>query len=250
MKKFCTIITLLCSAFIASASGNAEVYLQTDLVSSYLWRGEYCGGVSIQPEAGVKWNGFHFFVWADTPLCPADDEAGRHEIDLFLKYSFKPGFTVGLKNVYINTRGSGFFSYGSIPHAANGLDVMLRYDCRYFGVKWSTTVAGYDGYNHQGSRAYGSYFMANAPFSLAWFDWDARIGVVPYYCSRYTDDRSAGFHVNMCALRMAHTFRFDTSGISITPSAELMLNPSSRKTYFAVGASFVFNPSQRVKKDI
>lgn len=230
------------------AGENADVYLQADLVSAYLWRGQHNAGFSIQPVAGVKWNGLHFYAWGNVQLCPPSGTPEKHEIDLFLKYSFKPGITVGLKNVYVNTRGTGFFSYGSIPHASNGLDVLLGYDCRYFGIEWTTTVAGYDGYNLSGNRAYGSYLTVNVPFRLAWFDWNAQLGVVPYYCSRYTDDSSHGFHVNVCALKMAHTFSFAKAGISLTPYTQLMVNPSARKAYFQVGARFIFDPSTRSGK--
>ena len=59
-------------------------------------------------------------------------------------------------------------------------------------LEWTTTIAGYDGYNHSGKRSYGSYLIIGTPFRLAWLDWNAQVGIVPYYCSRYSDVRSEG----------------------------------------------------------
>lgn len=244
MKKLVSLFLLLAVCLSAAAQEKLEAYLQTDLVSAYLWRGQKNAGVSLQPVAGIKWRGLHFYVWGNTQLCPPSGEPVKHEIDFFLKYSITPQFTIGLKDVYVNTRGKGFFSFGSIPHAANGLDVLLNYDFKYVNLEWTTTIAGYDGYNHSGKRSYGSYLIVNVPFKLAWLDWNAQMGVVPYYCSRYSDDVSDGFHVNMCALKLSHTFGFK-NGISLTPYSQLMVNPSSRKAFFQVGARFLFDPARK-----
>lgn len=244
MKKLITTIFVLIS-FLGSvyAQDKPEVYIQTDLTSAYLWRGEKNAGVSLQPTIGMKWRGLNFYVWANEQLAPPSGQPVKHEIDFFLKYSVTRAFTVGFKDVYLNTRGTGFFSFGSIPHAANGLDVLLAYDFRYVNLEWTTTIAGYDGYNHSGKRAYGSYLIVAAPFSFARLDWNAQLGIVPYYCSRYSGDASGGFHVNMCALKASHTFSFPKSAISLTPYTQFMLNPSARTAYFQVGARFLFTPA-------
>lgn len=241
------LISILLSLFTLPlwADKTVNLYLQADLTSAYLWRGERPGGVSIQPSVGVRWKGMHAYLWGNVPLSPPAETPQEHEIDIVVEYTFKPGILVGIRNVYLNTRGNGFLSYGSIPHAANSLDVVAGYVNPHIEVEWTTTVAGYDGYNHNGKRAYGSYFLAIVPFNLYWFDWTARIGVVPYYCSRYSDDVADGFHVNMCSLKMAHSFFFTTCGISLTPYAQLMVNPSSRKAFFEAGVSFVLSPSRR-----
>lgn len=238
MKKLISLLLAVTAVTMASAQDKPQLYLDADLTSAYLWRGQKSASWSVQPVAGIKWKGLNFYVWGNEQISPPADEPVKHEIDFFLKYSVTPHFTIGLKDVYVNTRGHGFFSLGDIPHAANGLDVLLSYDFKYVNLDWSTTVAGYDGYNHHGKRSYGSYLVINAPFSYASFDFNASVGIVPYYCSRYSDDDSSGFHVNSCALKMSRTFDFPKAKISLTPYTQLMLNPSSRKAYFQVGAKF------------
>lgn len=238
-------IVLLGSAMlVASASVYAqdrpEAYIQCDLTSAYLWRGQKNAGVSLQPVAGVKWQGFNLYAWGNEQLSPPAGKPVKHEIDLFLKYSVTPRFTLGFKNVYLNTRGDGVFSFGSIPHAANGLDALASYNFGFLNLDWSTTIAGYDGYNHKGKRSYGSYLIADAPFKFGGLDMNAQVGIVPYYCSRYSDDRSDGFHVNMCAIKASHTFKLADNSASLTPYTQLMLNPSSRIAYFQVGLRFYY----------
>lgn len=245
MKKLLTTLTLLLVFLAAAAGEKPRVYMQADLTSAYLWRGEKLAGVSIQPVLGVKWHGINFYAWGNEQLCPPAGVPNKHEIDFFLKYNVTPAFIVGFKDVYVNTRGKGFFSFGSIPHAANGLDVVLDYDFRFLSAEWTTAIAGYDGYNHHGKRAYSSYLTITAPFSFGSINWNAQLGIVPYYCSRYSDDHASGFHVNMCALKASHTFSFSRSDMSLTPYMQLMVNPSSRNAFFQVGTRFYFSPAPK-----
>lgn len=242
MKKTFLPTALSLISICAAAQDTPKAYMQADLTSAYLWRGQKNAGVSFQPVLGVKYKNFNLYAWGNEQLSPPSGQPVKHEIDLFLKYTFAQKYTVGLKDVYVNTRGDGVFSFGHIPHAANGLDVLLAADFRYVNFEWTTTVAGYDGYDKKGRRSYGSYLIANAPFTFAKIDWNAQVGVVPYYCSRYSDDDSGGFHVNMCALKASHTFAFDKISSSLTPYMQLMVNPSARTAYFQVGARFAFNP--------
>lgn len=243
MKKLLIAISLAYAASLCAQS-TPEAYIQTDLTSAYLWRGQKNAGVSLQPVVGVKWQGLHLYAWGNEQLSPPAGAPVKHEIDLFLKYAITPEFTVGFKNVYVNTRGDGVFSFGKIPHAANGLDAAASYSNQYFNIEWSTTIAGYDGYNHDGKRAYGSYVTVGAPFKFAGLDWNAQVGIVPYYCSRYSDDVSDGFHINMCALKASHTYSFANRTTTFTPYTQLMLNPSASKAYFQVGVQFKYDPAK------
>lgn len=242
MKQYIVLLIFFLSSIAIYAQDKAEVYLQADLTSAYLWRGQKCAGPSIQPVLGLKWKGLDVFFWGNEQLAPPSGKEVEHEIDLSLTYSPCRYFNFGFRDVYINTRGKGVFSFGSIPDAANCLDAFVAFDFKYVNFEWSTTIAGYDGYNHHGRRAYGSYLVVNAPFSFAKVDWNARVGIVPYYCSRYAGDNSDGFHVNMCSLKAAHTFALPKIHSSLTPYLQLMVNPSAKTAYFQAAVRFAFKP--------
>ena len=60
MKKF----TLLCAAMVAAVmTAKAEVEFAYDagaeIVSSYIWRGQYTGGLSLQPDLEIGYDGEH-----------------------------------------------------------------------------------------------------------------------------------------------------------------------------------------------
>lgn len=234
-------VYLMVGQMVCRAESIVKPYLQVDAVSAYLWRGQKSGGVSLQPVAGVNIQNFSAYFWGNIPLCPPAGSPDKHEIDLFLKYRVK-NFTIGFKDVYINTRGKGVFSFGSIPHSANCLDIICAYDFRYVEAEWTTTIAGYDGYNLSGRRAYGSYLLLTLPFKAGWFDFSAQLGIVPYYCSRYSEDNSRGFHVNMCALKMSHTFYVERAKMQVVPFSQLMVNPSALTAYMTIGARISFKP--------
>ncbi len=244
MKRTLLLCATLGMTLGAVAQDKLESYIQLDMTSAYLWRGQKNAGVSLQPVAGLKWKGLHLYAWGNEQLSPPAGVPVKHEIDLFLKYSVTPQLVVGFKNVYVNTRGDKLFSFGHIKHAANGLDALVAYEFKHLNLEWSTTIAGYDGYNHDGKRSYGSYLIVGAPFKMAALDWNAQVGIVPYYCSRYSDDSSSGFHVNMCALKSSHTFNFSNNTVGLTPYTQLMVNPSARTAYFQVGVKFLYNPAK------
>lgn len=232
----------LMGAGAAYGQDSLQAYARVNLTSAYLWRGYKVAGPSIQPEVGLRWKGFNLMAWGNEEFSSPKGVDAPHEIDLFLTYQPIQQLTVGFTNIYVSNRGNRFLSYGSIPHAANELDATLKLDLKYVNVDWSTTIAGYDGYNHDHKRAYGSYMVVSAPFSLPGFNCSANIGIVPYYNSIYDRDQSRGFHVNMCSLRAFHNFYFADGNMDITPYTQLMVNPSSRDAFFQVGVSFGYEP--------
>ena len=86
-------------------STKAEVTFSTDLVSTYLWRGQDLGGVSIQPGIGLSWRGLSLSAWGSSGF----DEKDTKEVDLTLGYTWK-GFTVSITNYWFDN-GPGYFKY-------------------------------------------------------------------------------------------------------------------------------------------
>ena len=52
-------------AFPVAAEGQdkVEASVGADLVSSYIWRGQELGDVSIQPSVSLSWKGLSLTVW-------------------------------------------------------------------------------------------------------------------------------------------------------------------------------------------
>ena len=236
IRKILTALMLLVAA-AASAQDSVQPYLTTDLTNIYIWRGQRLAGVSIQPVAGFKWKGFNLFAWGNAQLTPpANETPEKYEIDILLKYQVTRGLNIGLKDVYSNGRGNGFFSFGRIGHASHGVEAVVSYDWKYFTTEWTTTIFGHDGLNLKGERSYSSYFLASVPFRISHVDFAAVVGVVPYYTSRY-DDNSRGFHVNMLSLKASYDIPL-SERMQLPVYTQFMVNPSSEQAYFQVGCQF------------
>ena len=233
-------IVLLSITSSAVAQERVTAYSTVDITNHYLWRGQRLADVSIQPVLGIKWRGLNFFAWGNTQVAPpANQDPVKFEIDLFLKYQLTPRFNVALKDVYTNTRGNGFFSYGRIGEASHGVELVLNYDWRYLITEWTTTIFGHDGLNKKGERSYSSYLLTTVPFRIGKVNFGAMLGVVPYYTSRY-DDNSSGFHVNMVSLKATYDIPIsECSGYKLPVYSQFMVNPSNEQAYLQVGCKVI-----------
>ena len=239
MRNLYVILTILMlfSSFAVSAQEKIQPYLTTDLTNIYIWRGQRLAGVSIQPVAGFKWRGLNLFAWGNAQLTPpANEYPEKYEIDIVLKYQISKNFNIGLKDVYANSRGDGFFSFGSIGHASHGVEAVVAYECKYLSAEWTTTILGHDGLNLKGERSFSSYFLASVPFRISHVNFAAIVGVVPYYTSRY-DDNSSGFQVNMLSIKAGYDIPF-SERFQLPVYTQFMVNPSSEQAYFQVGCKF------------
>lgn len=81
MKKIWILAVLtICSV----ATQAQEVFINADLVSSYIWRGMKNGNASVQPTLGVEWKGWTLSAWGSTEF-----RNENNEIDLTLEYEYK-----------------------------------------------------------------------------------------------------------------------------------------------------------------
>lgn len=115
-KKFLIICFLTISIPILTKSQNFTV--STDIVSSYVWRGVQYSGASIQPTLQFSTGGFSIGSWGSAGF------DGFMEMDLYAKYAFGFGLTVGLTDYYYP--GTDYFDY-STDTGAHGYEVNLGY---------------------------------------------------------------------------------------------------------------------------
>ena len=71
---------------VLHAQPQTEISIGGDLVSTYVWRGVYQSGFSLQPEIGLSVGGFTVGVWGSTDL------DNFKEVDLSVGYSVRGGF--------------------------------------------------------------------------------------------------------------------------------------------------------------
>ena len=96
------VIGMMC--FWGSMNANAQQFnVQGDLVSSYVWRGMYQTGASIQPTLGFSVGNFSLTAWGSTDFDGTSASAGAaaKEIDLTAAYTLgRSGLTVSVADLW------------------------------------------------------------------------------------------------------------------------------------------------------
>ena len=231
--KIIKVLTLAAVAMVSFSAANAqdkvEGSVSADVVSRYVWRGQVLGDAAVQPSASLSYKGLSLSAWGSYGFLNTED---TKEFDLTLSYTVG-GFNVGVTDYWFSYYGADnkYFEYRA-HDTSHVWEANVGYDFGPLAIQWYTNIAGADGINKSGKRAYSSYVQLSAPFTLATCDWTATIGAVPYATSFYSDVN--GFAVTNVALRA-------TKAIPVCKKWSLPLfmegscNPSTKKGYLVVG---------------
>ncbi|MBR5748705.1 MAG: hypothetical protein IKY01_07985 [Prevotella sp.] len=228
MKKIVLMAMMIAAGYSAMAQ-EIETTVATDVVSSYIWRGQDLGSTAIQPTLGVEYKGLSLTAWGSYGLA---DPSDTKEFDLTLAYS-AGGFNIGVTDYWFNAGqdpDARYFKYDA--HGTNHVfEATVGYDFGLASLQWYTNFSGNDGVNKDGKRAYSSYVEANVPFKLAAVDWTATAGAVPFATDFYG---TTGFAVTNLALKATKDIKV-TDTFSIPVFGQVVGNPCSQKAYLILG---------------
>ena len=229
MKK----IVLFAMGLVVSLATHAQEKVETticgDIVSSYIWRGQDLGNVSLQPTLGIGYKGLSLTAWGNVGL---SDPSDTKEFDMTLGYTIG-GLNIGITDYWLNNGldpENRYFKYET--HETNHVfEANVGYDFGPASVQWFTNFAGNDGMNNNGKRAYSSYVELTVPFKLATVDWIATAGAVPFSTDFYGTD---GFAVTNLALKAARDIKV-TETFAVPIFGQIVANPCSQKAYLVFG---------------
>ena len=219
----------LAASVATLAQENVETTICGDMVSSYIWRGQDLGNVSLQPTLGIGYKGLSLTAWGSVGL---SDPSDTNEFDLTLSYAIG-GINIGVTDYWFNNGldpENRYFKYDA--HGTNHvLEANIGYDFGLASLQWFTNFAGNDGVNKDGKRAYSSYVELTVPFKLATVDRTATAGAVPFSTDFYGTD---GFAVTNLALRATKEIKV-TESFSVPVFGQVVANPCSQKAYLVIG---------------
>ena len=231
MKKIVLLAMGMVMSMTTFAQDEIETTISGDIVSSYIWRGQDLGDVSLQPTLGVSYKGLSLTAWGSVGLT---DPMDTKEFDLTLAYS-TGGFNIGITDYWFDAGldpDARYFKYDA--HGTNHVfEANIGYDFGVASVQWYTNFAGNDGINKNGKRAYSSYAEVVVPFKLAAIDWTATAGAVPFATSFY-NDWTSGFAVTNVALKATKDIKV-TDSFSVPVFAQVAANPCTQKAYLVLG---------------
>ena len=219
----------LAASVATHAQEKVETTICGDVVSSYIWRGQDLGNVSLQPTLGIGYKGLSLTAWGSVGL---SDPSDTKEFDLTLSYAIG-GLNIGITDYWFNNGldpENRYFKYDA--HGTNHVvEANIGYDFGLASLQWFTNFAGNDGVNKDGKRAYSSYVELTVPFKLATVDWAATAGAVPFSTDFYGTD---GFAVTNLALKATKEIKV-TESFSVPVFGQVVANPCSQKAYLVIG---------------
>lgn len=230
IKKTLFLILLFFFPFSnVNSQDNVETSLGADIVSSYIWRGQDLGNVSIQPSLGIHYKGFSLSAWGSLGFTDSDTK----ELDLILEYSLG-NLTLSITD-YWASGDVGYFHYSS-DNTSHTFEAGAAYDFGIFSLAWSTNFAGNVGYDAKGNKVYASYVSASVPFKLGGIDWSAEVGASPW-SNDYYNDGGKGFQVSSVSITAAKELKI-TEHFSIPFYGQVVWNPYTDGAWFVAGLSF------------
>ncbi len=236
MKKIVAMATMMiATGMSATAQDEVETMVSGDFVSQYIWRGQDLGSAAVQPTFGVAYKGLSLSAWGSYGLVnPADTK----EFDLTLAYT-AGGLNIGITDYWFNAGldpDARYFKYDA--HGTNHVfEANIGYDFGIASLQAYTNIAGNDGVNKDGKRAYSTYVELVAPFKLAAVNWSASLGVVPFATDFYG---TSGMAVTNVSLKAAKDIKI-TDSFSIPVFGQVVGNPCSQNAYLVFG--FTLQPS-------
>lgn len=230
-KKWAGILCMALLPMTSQAQDEVETELGADIVSGYIWRGQDLGGVSVQPSLTVSYKGLYLNVWGSIGL----DKEDSREVDLIVGYE-NGGFSISLTDFWTVASGdeAKYFKYGA-HSTSHVFEAQIGYDFGVLAVNWHTNIAGADGVNKDGERAYSSYIQLSAPFSLGGVEWTAEAGATPWATDYYAD--ANGFAVCDLSLTASKEIKI-TDSFQVPAYAKVTFNPASEQSYITFGLSF------------
>ena len=231
LKKWALLLmTAIALPATTMAQDKVEFSASMPLVSQYIWRGQDLGGVSLQAEFGLSYKGFSLMAFASSGFEKNDPE----EFDLTLGYE-TGNFSISLTDFWClpDDEEFDYFKYGALS-TSHVFEAQVGYDFGLVALNWFTNIAGADGVNKDGKRAYSSYVSATVPFSLWNLDWEAEVGATPWATDYYAC--ADGFTV--CDLSLGASKDLKIKSFSLPLFAKVTYNPAVEKGYFTFGITF------------
>lgn len=206
-----------------------DVSLGVDLVSSYVWRGMYQTGPSIQPALGFSYAGLTLSLWGSSDFSISTDEHRSKEFDLALSYE-NSGFTVVLNDYWWSGEGHRYGRY-STDHYFEGMVGFHFGESFPLNIAVSTFFAGGDR-DEKGDQNYSTYIELGYDFNIKGFSLTPSIGLSPWTGMYGTD-----FSVPAISLTARKDIKI-TESFSLPLFGQAVVSPEHDDVFFVVGVSF------------
>lgn len=223
--------TIIC-LFAVTVAGNGQnedtgmqLTIGADLVSSYIWRGMYQAGVSIQPSLSISAFGLTLGCWGST-----DFSIFSKEIDFYFMYEVK-GLSVGIGDYWWRGEGAKYFKNCGSHHIEANLGYTFS-DKFPLSLEVNTMLSGEEDKDDTGKKNYSTCILASFPFSVKHVNCEAGIGVSPWE-GMYTDK----FGVFTITAKASKNLQLSTE-YALPVFVELIISPAQNNAFLVFGIQF------------
>ena len=223
--KTAVIAILFTGSVLVHGQEKLMIDVGADVVSSYVWRGLYQAGVSVQPSLSLSTSGLTLGAWGST-----DFSTYFKELDFYLSYEMK-GFSAGITNYWWSGEGASFFE----DRGSHLFEVNLGYT---FSEKFplslgvNTMLSGDDDKNNNDKQRYSTYISADFPFSVKKIDCEVGIGISPSK-GLYSDT----FDVATITAKASKNLSL-SSDYAIPVFVKLICSPAQDNAFLVFGLTF------------
>ena len=238
-------IILVCFLFLslsvqASEDGKSDFSVGADLVSTYVWRGSYQTGASIQPAMEFTYGSFSVGAWGSVGIAGFPYK----EVDIMASFSFQD-FTVGLVDYWVGEEGD-YHYFNLSKTTAHLLEINLLYSFNRFPLTlgWNTILAGDEMYtmhedNNKPKKAFPTYIEVTYSFPVKDVSLDITVGASPWKSglmyNRFEEGgRTDGFAVVNMALTASKDININDH-FSLAVFGQLIVNPAKEGVFLVFG---------------
>ena len=223
---------LMSFATFAQEEKQFEIAPSADLVSSYVWRGVYQTGASVQPSINLSYAGFSLTAWGSTDFSSLSDPDKGKEFDLTIGYGIG-GFSIGVTDYWWAGEGHRYGDYSN-SHFFEGTAGYNFGESFPLGITWSTMFAG-GAKKADGDRQFSTYVEAAYDFSVLGVDVTPSIGVSPW-TGMYHREGKDGFALCTIALKASKEIKI-TDSFSLPVFAQAIVAPNQDNVFLVFGLS-------------
>jgi hypothetical protein len=209
-----------------------------DVVSSYLWRGQNLGGLSIQPSVTLDWKGLYVSGWGNIGADNWTFANINPELDITIGYD-NYGLQLDLTHLYY-FGGEAYFPKGgfaaqeiessSTMEAHAGFHLGDLVESVPLSIDWYTTIYGADCYENEAGewqRAWSTYIQVGYTFNLPLgIGLTTNVGFTPWR-SMYSNYEEVWKNAKTVAINNIHVRAeryFELKDIELGIWGECMLN--------------------------
>ncbi|MDD3432069.1 MAG: hypothetical protein PHF38_08600 [Bacteroidales bacterium] len=195
-----------------------ELCPTVDLVSSYIWRGAYQTGISLQPGLSATYSGFFMSAWGST-----DFSTSFKEFDLSLGYENR-GFSLIINDYWWAGEGNPYFDYRNLHYYEAGIGYS-------FGEKFPLSLS----WNTFWDKDASTYIQAAYDFSLSDVGLNLAVGLSPW-TGYYHKTGTNGFIIADVVLTASKSIPISPN-FALPVFTQLIVAPNQNNVYFVFGLS-------------